>query len=219
MYKAIIFDVDGTLLNTTDLILESFNYISEKYHNRRFNFKELTKFFGPPEDVIIKELFKENFEQARQDYYHYYATYFEHHTEKYQQILDALKLLNSSDIILAVYTGKGNLSTYITLEKLGIDKYFQKIMTGDNLPEYKPDAKGILDFMNEFNLRKKDVLLVGDTTTDIKAARNAGIDVGIFLWASYEKVKVLQNAPDYCFLEPNSFFFFIKVFFNFNCKI
>lgn len=216
MYKTLIFDIDGTLLNTNELILESFNYISQKYLNKKFNFKELTKFFGPPEDVIIKELFRKNYHTAKCDYYHFYDANFNLFTVRYQQIIKAIELLFENKILLAIYTGKGDLSTYITLEKLGILNYFTRIMTGDNLPEYKPSPLGINSFIEDYKLNKNEVLLVGDTSTDVKAAKAANIDVGLFLWASYEPGKALLENPNYCFWEPNSFLFFVKDLLN--CK-
>ena len=58
MYKAIIFDIDGTLADTNQLILESFNFISLKYLNSKFDFNELTKYFGPPENYLFQQLLK-----------------------------------------------------------------------------------------------------------------------------------------------------------------
>jgi HAD superfamily hydrolase (TIGR01549 family) len=214
MYKAIIFDIDGTLADTNQLILESFNFISLKYLNSKFDFNELTKYFGPPENYLFQQLFKDNFEDAASDYYHFYAMNFHNYVVVFNEIIQAVKLLKNNNIILAIYTGKGNSSTYITLEKLGIFHLFDEIMTGDNLPSFKPNPIGIMNFIEKYNLKNDEVILFGDTLTDIKAAKGAEIPVGIFLWASYHKEIIFNHKPNFVFLTPLSFDYFIRTNYN-----
>ena len=71
-FKGIIFDVDGTLTYTNQLIFDSFNHIAEKYIGKRFSDEEIIELFGPTEDVILKEICKDDYESARKDYYSYY---------------------------------------------------------------------------------------------------------------------------------------------------
>ena len=55
MFKGIIFDIDGTLTSTNQLIFDSFNHIAKKYLNRTFTDDEIISLFGPTEDAILKE--------------------------------------------------------------------------------------------------------------------------------------------------------------------
>ena len=71
-FKGIIFDVDGTLTFTNQLIFDSFNHITKKYLGRSYSDDEIIALFGPTEDVILKEMCKEEYESARKDYYAYY---------------------------------------------------------------------------------------------------------------------------------------------------
>ena len=65
-FKGIIFDIDGTLTSTNDLIFASFNYITKKYLGKTFSNEEIVKWFGPTEDVILKEFCGDNYEKARE---------------------------------------------------------------------------------------------------------------------------------------------------------
>ena len=100
---------------------------------------------------------------------------------------------------LGIFTGKGREASLITLRKLGVDHYFDLIVTGDDVLNHKPSAEGILKFVNHFGLEKEKVLMLGDSVSDVKASREAGIKIASVLWDSYahEEVKTLQS--DYYF--------------------
>ncbi|MCW8960368.1 MAG: HAD family hydrolase, partial [Ignavibacteriaceae bacterium] len=73
LFDGYIFDVDGTLTSTNQLIFDSFNFIAKKYLNKTFSDEEIFAMFGPTEDVILKEWCSENFEEVREEYYKYYS--------------------------------------------------------------------------------------------------------------------------------------------------
>ena len=104
----------------------------------------------------------------------------------------------SSDL-LGIFTGKGKQTSIITLKAVGVYKYFDMIITGDDVKEHKPSPEGINKFLNKFSLNKKDVLLIGDSPSDVKAARKAGIKIASAMWDSYAKSKVLELKSDYYF--------------------
>ncbi len=197
-YKGIIFDIDGTLTSTNDLIFASFNHISGKYLNKKFTNEEIIDLFGPTEDVIIKDWTGDEYESARKDYYNFYSD--NHHlADLYPGIKELLELIKSRNILLSIYTGKGRTAAEITLKKLDIFYYFDLIITGDDIKEHKPSAEGILKFVEKFNLHKENVLMIGDAPADIKAARSAGVEVASVIWDSYAKNEVLTFNSDYIF--------------------
>jgi HAD superfamily hydrolase (TIGR01549 family) len=197
-YKGIIFDIDGTLTSTNELIFASFNFIAGKYLNRKFSNEELIGFFGPTEDVILKEWLGDNYENARKEYYDFYSHY-HHLADLYPGIIDILKDLKTKKVFLSIYTGKGKSAATITLKKLEIFEYFDLIITGDDVKIHKPSPEGVEIFIEKFNLEKENVLMVGDSVTDIKAARAAGIKIASVVWDSYSKDKVLEFGSDFVF--------------------
>ena len=96
-FEGIIFDIDGTLTSTNELIFKSFNHIAKKYLDRTFTDKEIIALFGPTEDVILKEWCGENFEAAKKDYYEFYKSH--HNIAKlYPGIKELLDYLKSKRI-------------------------------------------------------------------------------------------------------------------------
>lgn len=197
-FKGIIFDIDGTLTSTNELIFASFNHITEKYLGKTYSKEEITNLFGPPEDQILKDMCGDNFEMAKKDYYDFYNN--NHHmADLYPGIKDLLSHLKENNVLLSIYTGKGKKAGVITLKKLDIHDYFDLIITGDDVVEHKPSAEGINKFIEKFKLEKNQVLMVGDSPADVKAAKAAGVKIASVLWDSYAKEKVLQLKSDFVF--------------------
>jgi HAD superfamily hydrolase (TIGR01549 family) len=197
-FDGIIFDVDGTLTSTNDLIFESFRYISNKYFKKALTNEEIMSLFGPTEDVILKEWSSGNYDKIRKDYYSFYKD--NHYmADLYPGIKDILAYIKLKGVLLSIYTGKGREAAAITLKKLGIFEYFDMIMTGDDVKEHKPSAEGINNFVVKFNLDKKRVLMIGDSPADVIAARAAGVKVASVVWDSYVKDEVHDLDSDYLF--------------------
>lgn len=198
-FDGIMFDIDGTLTSTNQLIFQSFNYVTKKYINKTYTDEELIAFFGPTEEAILKDLTGNDFEQARKDYFQFYNDHHKKLADIYPGIRDVLDLIKRRGIPLAVFTGKGKEAAVITLKMLNLYEYFDVIVTGDDVIEHKPSPEGILLFVNKFQFNRERVLLVGDAPADIQAARSAGVKIASVVWDSYAKETVLEAGSDYIF--------------------
>ncbi len=116
-FKGIIFDIDGTLTSTNDLIFASFNFITEKYLGKTYSPQEIVSWFGPTEDVILKEFCGENYEKAREEYYRFYS---DNHfmADIYPGMKEILEGLKLQGVLLSIYTGKGREAASITLKEI-----------------------------------------------------------------------------------------------------
>lgn len=198
LFDGFIFDIDGTLTSTNQLIFDSFNFIAKKYLNKLFTDDEIISMFGPPENDILKRLCGENYEAARKDYFYYYT---ENHwkAKLYKGIKEILEHLKSKNYPIGIFTGKGRDASLITLKKLGVDHYFDLIVTGDDVENHKPSPEGILKFVNLFGLKPERVLMIGDSVSDAMASREAGIKIASVLWDSYGQEEVKSMRSDYYF--------------------
>jgi len=198
LFDAFIFDIDGTLTSTNQLIFDSFNFIAKKYLNKSFTDDEIISMFGPPENDILKKLCRENYESSRKDYFAYYS---KNHwkAELYSGIKEILEHLKSKNYPIGIFTGKGRDASLITLKKLGVDHYFDLIVTGDDVENHKPSPEGIIKFVNHFKLEPERVLMIGDSVADIEASKEAGVKIASVLWDSYGKEEVKTLNSDYYF--------------------
>jgi pyrophosphatase PpaX len=207
LFDGFIFDIDGTLTSTNQLIFDSFNFIAKKFLNRTFTDDEIIGLFGPTEGQIIEKLFGINHRTVSDDYYKFYS---DNHSmaDIYPGLKEILFELKNNNYPVGIFTGKGRGSSMITLTKLGVDKYFDLIVTGDDVENQKPSPEGILKFVNHFGLNKERVLMIGDSVSDVKAAKDAGVKIASVLWDSYGIEEVKKLKSDYYFHsveELNSF--------------
>lgn len=204
-YKGIIFDIDGTLTSTNELIFATFNHIAQKYEGRTYSDEEIISMFGPTEDVILRERFNgDKFKEVYDEYYRYYQENHPRMADLYPGIVDILKEVKQKNITTSIFTGKGRKTTEITLDILGIKNFFDMIITGDDVENHKPSPEGIFKFLNSFGLGKDEVLMVGDSIADIIAANEAGVDIASVVWDSYAREEVIRLNPNY-FESVNSF--------------
>jgi HAD superfamily hydrolase (TIGR01509 family) len=199
-FSCVIFDIDGTLTQTNELIYATFNHVAEKYIRKTFTPKEIVGMFGPPEEIAIERLIgSEHCLEAMKDFYAYYEAHHPRLAETYEGIREVLEKLKSRGILLAVFTGKGKETTRITLEKFGLKQYFDLVVTGSDVVHHKPSAEGIQNVMKAFSLLPEEVLMVGDAVSDVKAAREAGVSMASVLWDSYAKEKVMAMEVEHSF--------------------
>ena len=198
-FDGIIFDIDGTLTSTNELIFATFRHVTEKYLNKSVTDEEIIALFGPTEDVILKEFMKDDYDEARKDYIEFYEA--KHHlmADVFPGIRAILEFIKSKNILLSIYTGKGRDSSVITLKKIGVYDLFDMIVTGDDVADHKPSPEGIDVFVNKYNLTREKVLMIGDAPADIIAARSAGVKIASVVWESYAKEEVLSMNSDYVF--------------------
>ena len=209
--SCIIFDLDGTLTQTNELIFATFNHVAEKYIHKVFMPSEITAMFGPPEEVAIETLVgKDRLDEAMDDFYAYYEHHHPRMAVSYHGIREILEFLKQRGVLLAVFTGKGKRSALITLEKLGIKHYFELIVTGNDVVNHKPSADGIRKVMKTFKLQPDEVLMVGDAVGDVKAAHEAGVAIAAVVWDSYGKDRVVKMDVDYLFHSVEEFAVWLK---------
>lgn len=194
-FDGVIFDIDGTLTSSNQLIFDSFNHILDRYMNKQLSPQEIIALFGPTEDDLIEGWFPDTHEIVKRDYYDYYSDNHDIVTlfPGMEEVLSELKVRG---VKLGVFTGKGRTAALITLKKLGIYKYFDHIVTGTDVINHKPSPEGILKFLSEYKISENRAVMIGDAIADIKAARGAGIMVVSVLWDSYARDEIIKLGSD-----------------------
>lgn len=196
--KCVIFDIDGTLTSTNELIFATFNFITKKYFNKTMTDNEIIALFGPTEDTILERWFPDNHKVVKEEYFNFYL---ENHrmAALYEGIADLLQSLRNKNLTLAIFTGKGKNTSLITLKALNILDYFELIVTGSDVINHKPHHEGIEKILSHFSLERDEVIFVGDSTADIKAAKASSISIASVIWDSYESELVKSLNPKLTF--------------------
>ncbi len=204
--KCIIFDMDGTLTQTNQLIFDSFNFIVRKYQGKTLTPQEITALFGPPEEgALIPIVGEKLLPQAMKEYLSYYRENHKRLAKLYPGIREILDDVKRRGRLLALFTGKGIHTTTITLEEFGLKGLFDCVVTGNDVANHKPSAEGIQKILDAFGLEPHEAVMVGDSVADVKASHAAGVRVAAVLWDSYAKERVLRMQTDFLFHNVTEF--------------
>jgi HAD superfamily hydrolase (TIGR01509 family) len=186
--SCVIFDLDGTLADTSRLIFASFNHVASRYTGRSWTEEEILATFGPTEEVAIRSIVgAERAAEAIEDFHRFYSERHRGMAGEHEGIRDVLAYLKSQGVLLALFTGKGKRTTAVTLAALGLAGYFDLTVTGDDVENHKPSADGIRKVLAAFGLAPEAALMVGDSLADIEAARGAGVRVASVAWDPFAR--------------------------------
>jgi HAD superfamily hydrolase (TIGR01509 family) len=144
-------------------------------------------------------------------------TYLEFYRDQHERLagvhegMDSLvRELRAQGVTLAVFTGKGTHTTRITLEAIGLTGLFHVVVTGNDVERFKPSGEGIRNILAATKTPPEQALMVGDSLSDVKAARDAGVAVASVLWNAYAPDDVLAAHPDHVFYAVPEFAAWIR---------
>ena len=172
----VLFDLDGTLLDSKELIYRSFVHTFEKFYpNHELSDAELDSFFGPPLSVTFAKYTDDQKQIAEMiDYYRKYNV--EAHDELvnlFPGVKETIKYLSKHNYKLGVISAKKSDLVNHALEIFKIKEYFDIVIGQDEVKNPKPNPEGII--LATKKLKSKRAVYVGDSVSDIEAGKNAKI--------------------------------------------
>ncbi len=181
MIKAVLFDLDGTLLNTNDLIMKSFRLTFEHYFkDRLFSDEEIIDCIGPTLHQTGAKYYPQDVEGFVSTYRTYYVKYHDELINVFDGVEGMLKQLKELGLILVVVTSKKKDMTIKGLNHTNLLDYFDLIVSSDDIKCPKPNPEPIEYVLKELKLKPEEVMMVGDNSHDIECAQQAFVkSVGV----------------------------------------
>ena len=207
-YKFIIFDLDGTLIDSLTDLTETLNYALRKAGKTRvYSTKETRQWVGRGIkpfliDALGTDYSPELFKQVRENYFLHYRKNCNHKTRCYDGIPELLSQINS-DRKMAVFSNKNTEFIPVLLNHFGIENYFSKYLGGDNPAGRKPAPGGVLNMMSELGVTPDETLIVGDMPVDIHTARSASIASCAVLWGYCSAAELNEHLPEHMIHTPS----------------
>jgi phosphoglycolate phosphatase len=176
--KLIIFDVDGTLVDSGQDICNALNHAVKPYGIREATLTETLSFVGEGVTKLINKFLVKrssslDVSHIVERFLDYYSTHPADCTAVYPGIYETLALLGGSH--KAVISNKTERLTRQVLEILNLDHFFECISGGDTFPQKKPSPEPIFAMLSRFHLSPLEAIMVGDSIYDIEAGNAAGI--------------------------------------------
>ncbi|MEK6985903.1 MAG: HAD family hydrolase [Candidatus Thermoplasmatota archaeon] len=196
--RAILFDLDGTLLDSKTSIRETMNTVLAERGQPTFTKAELDALIGHPlRDILAKKCSDPAVVEAMTQRYR--VAYNESGwvtVRLFDGLETLLRTLRGQGMPLGVVTSKGQQETEILLVDLGIANLFDTVVGDDDRRPLKPDPAPILEACQSLGVAPAEVVMVGDTTFDIRAAKAAGATAVGVLWGNHDAATLKGAGAD-----------------------
>ncbi len=194
--RAVLFDIDGTLLDTFDYIYGAFEHTFDVYGIARLPREEISQLMGGPLEEVYAKMapgytaasLAETHRQFQEDNIHLAKLF-----PDTRNVLDALK---HHGLKLAAITTRSNRTSILSLEQNGIADYLDVVVSLEDVVRHKPDPEPLFKALQNLNILPSGAIMIGDTAADIMAGKNAGTKTVAALYGfGGERLRELQ--PDY----------------------
>ena len=216
IYKAAIFDMDGTLVNTLEDLADSVNEMLEIYNFPQRTLDEVRQFVGNGARKLMerslpaeKSSDKNFVDDALETYNKCYSRQVLNKTKPYAGIMELLTQLQKKNIPLGICTNKQNFAAQIIAEKILSPIKFQKVFGDEKNQPRKPNPTRPLEISKSFGVEPAEVAYFGDTAVDMETANNAGfLPVGV-TWGFRPESELQESGAKIIIHSPQEIFNFI----------
>ena len=195
--ETILFDLDGTLIDTNELIIASFTHTLEKFGDRPYTREEILNFIGPPLVDSLGLVNSNKIDEMVAAYReHNYANH-DKYVKAYPEVVETMKALKEKSYKLAIVTTKIHHTAELGLKIAGMEGIFDVIIGLDDVENAKPHPEPVLSAIDQLKANPMTTLMVGDNYHDIEAGQNAGVQTAGVAWAIKGRESLEKYRPDY----------------------
>ena len=175
----ILFDLDGTIVNTAPDLMAAHNHVMRKYGHTEKKMEDIKSLAGRGAWVMMQRSFKEEIkdekvkEEMTKEFIDYYSKNIDRNSLPIKGSIDFFKWAKNKNISLAVCTNKQERLAVDLLKKLDIYKYFEYVAGSDTFAFNKPDPRHLTDVVEIVGGNLKKTIMVGDSEVDAMSANNA----------------------------------------------
>jgi pyrophosphatase PpaX len=197
-YDVMLFDLDGTLLDTNELIIESFYHVFD--HDPAITRELVISNFGMPLEKQLLGYAGRGLDEDGSDLVHKYRTF---NNANHDQMVTAfpgaretLQALREAGVRIGVVTSKIRFTSERGLNHCGLREYVETVITIEDVKKPKPDGEGVHLALERLGVKPTDrVLMVGDSPFDMGCARHAGVDSCAVAWSLKDEAVMRAENP------------------------
>ena len=203
MIKAVLFDLDGTLLDTNELIYTSFVKTFKDKLNIELKKEEVTQFFGIPlGDPFKKYTNSENVDELVAYYREYNEAIHDTMCFAFEGVKELLTSLRDKGIKIAIVTSKRKELAERGMKIAGIYDFMDVIITPESTTKHKPNGDPAIKACNDLGIDPSEAIMVGDSPFDIYCGKNAGCKTCGVNYTFIDLNVLKESEPDYFIDKP-----------------
>ncbi len=195
--NTILFDLDGTLINTNDLIMASFRHTFEHFYPGRYEDEELKQFIGEPLYLTFAKHDESQAEEMVAFYREHNIANHDKLVTEFDGVFETVKTLSENGYKLAIVTSKMRNTVEMGLKLTELDQFFPVVITVDEVENPKPHPEQLETAMKELRSDREETIMVGDSQYDILAGQNAGVTTVGVSWTIKGSDFLASFKPDY----------------------
>ncbi|MCE9655101.1 HAD family hydrolase [Clostridium celatum] len=197
-YKCIIFDLDKTMLDTEKMNIIPLQRLIKEELAQDISYEDLLKYMAYPGKTTLKLLGFKDIETSYSKWVKYVNEY-EEGAKLYEGFEEVIKTLDENGILCGIASSKMKDQYEIDFLKTGLQKYMKSVVLAEDTENHKPHPEPLLKAVEILNLEPKDAMYVGDTLSDYKSTKAAGMDFGLAVWGA---IDIKDIDADYYLNEP-----------------
>jgi pyrophosphatase PpaX len=195
--NTLLFDLDGTLIDTNDLIIESFLHTLNHYYPEQYGREDILTFLGPPLYDTFVKMDETRVDEMITHYRDFNMTNHDTLVKEFDGVYETVKALHEKGLKLGIVTTKMRQTVVMGLKLTGLDQFFDVVVCLDDVTNEKPDPEPIHLALQQLGSTPEEAIMVGDNYHDILAGKNAGTKTAAVSW-TIKGVEYLQTfEPDY----------------------
>ncbi|MDL4839281.1 pyrophosphatase PpaX [Aquibacillus rhizosphaerae] len=195
--RTILFDLDGTLIDTNELIIASFTHTLNKYAGKSYTREQILDFIGPPLVDSFKKVDPVRVDELVQTYRDHNLSNHDSYVVAYPTVVDTMIKLKQAGFQLGIVTTKVKSTAEMGLSLTGLTDFFEVLIGLEDVTHAKPHPEPIIKALTELNAHPATTLMVGDNYHDIEAGKNAGTKTAGVAWTIKGREALEAYQPDY----------------------
>ena len=197
-FETILFDLDGTILDTNELIIRSYLHALKGYVPADFSREHIIPHMGTPlYDQLRRFSGLEDVEELAKKYRAINLELHDEYVKTFEGVNEVVESLHKAGFKLGVVTTKIRLTTELGLKHVGIAPFMDAIVTIDDVTHAKPHAEPVLKAVELLQADKATTLMIGDSTMDIHSGVNAGVKTVGVAWSLKGEHVLKEAGADY----------------------
>ncbi|RSD25132.1 pyrophosphatase PpaX [Mesobacillus subterraneus] len=193
----VLFDLDGTLIDTNELIISSFLHTMETYYPGQYKREDVLPFLGPSLKETFEAMDAEGYEEMIKTYRTYNLANHDLLVKSFEGVYETVRTLKENGFHLGIVTTKLSDVVQMGLKLTGLDEFFEVIVALDHVEKAKPDPEPLLKALDLLGSSPERAIMVGDNHHDILGGKNAGTKTAGVSWSIKGREHLEEYKPDY----------------------